>query len=302
MHHERGLRQSQIAEKLEISPAKVSRLLKRAEREGIIRTVVVAPEGLHTDLEEALETAFGLEEAVVVDAEGSVRDVLPAIAAAGAEYVHRSFTVPTVLGISAWSETLAALSTNLRPEAGAKASAVVQLVGGTGRANAHMASVQMLARFSNALDASPILIPTPGVASSEKSQRAMTSDPIVSSAISYWNKVDVALLGVGGLEASPTLQRSGNVNEIQDREFKERGAIGDICLRHFDKHGQVITTEYDSRVIGVSSAQLFAIPRRIGIAGGAEKHCALRGALEGGILTTLITDVETATELTRTSG
>ncbi|QPZ38309.1 sugar-binding transcriptional regulator [Paramicrobacterium chengjingii] len=301
MHYEQGLRQSQVAAKLEISQTKVSRLLKRAEREGIIRTVVIAPDGLHTDLEEAIEKKYGLEEVVVVDAEGTTRDVLPALASAGAEYVHRSFTVPTILGVSAWSETLAALSMNLRSEMGAKAQAVVQLVGGAGRADAHMASVQMLARFSNALDASPILIPTPGVASNEESQRVMTSDPVVASAIGYWDQVETALLGIGGLEASPTLQRSGNVGDDQGRSFQELGAIGDICLRHFDQDGTFIQSEYDRRVIGVSPKQLSDIPRRIGIAGGSEKHRAITGAALGGILTTLITDVETATELAKTS-
>lgn len=301
MHHEQGMRQSQVAAKLEISPTKVSRLLKRAEKEGIIRTVVIAPDGLHTDLEEAIENAYGIEEVVVVDAEGTVRDVLPALASAGAEYVHRSLTVPTVLGISAWSETLAALSMNLRAEVGAKAQSVVQLVGGAGRADAHMASVQMLARFSSALDAAPILVPTPGVASSEESQRAMISDPVVASAIEYWDRVETALLGIGGIEASPTLQRSGNVVDANERSFQKLGAVGDICLRHFNNDGAFVESEYDRRVIGVTPDQLTRVPRRIGIAGGSEKHRAITAAVRGGILTTLITDVETATVLAKTS-
>src|SRR5829696_105745 len=51
MYHERGIRQTDIAEALHISQARVSRLLKRATELGIVRTIVVA-DGIHTDLEE----------------------------------------------------------------------------------------------------------------------------------------------------------------------------------------------------------------------------------------------------------
>ena len=48
MYHERGIRQADIATALNISQAKVSRLLKRAEAPGIVRTTVtVAPGVLH---------------------------------------------------------------------------------------------------------------------------------------------------------------------------------------------------------------------------------------------------------------
>ena len=70
MYHERGVRQTDIAETLHISQARVSRLLKRAAELGIVRTVVAAAPGVHTEIEEALEEKYGLAEAVVVDVEG----------------------------------------------------------------------------------------------------------------------------------------------------------------------------------------------------------------------------------------
>jgi len=60
LYHEQGIRQSDIAEALHISQARVSRLLKRATELGIVRTIVVVSQGVHTDLEQALEQTFGL--------------------------------------------------------------------------------------------------------------------------------------------------------------------------------------------------------------------------------------------------
>ena len=51
MYHELGKRQTEIAAELHVSQPRVSRLLKRAVEEGIVRTVVTAPEGTHLGLE-----------------------------------------------------------------------------------------------------------------------------------------------------------------------------------------------------------------------------------------------------------
>src|SRR5215210_5179137 len=67
LYHEHDVLQPEIARRLHISQARVSRLLKQAQQEGIVRTTVVVPDGVRTGLEEALEEAYGLREAVIVD-------------------------------------------------------------------------------------------------------------------------------------------------------------------------------------------------------------------------------------------
>ena len=67
LHHVQGARQTEIAEKMGMSQAGVSRLLRMAEEQGIIRSIVVPPEGLYPDLEDGLVEAFGLDAASVVD-------------------------------------------------------------------------------------------------------------------------------------------------------------------------------------------------------------------------------------------
>nr|WP_242500599.1 helix-turn-helix domain-containing protein [Tropicimonas sp. IMCC6043] len=50
MYHIEGRRQAEIAEHLHISQASVSRMLKTAREEQIVRTSVVAPSGTFADL------------------------------------------------------------------------------------------------------------------------------------------------------------------------------------------------------------------------------------------------------------
>ena len=67
LYHRHGLRQSEIAERLDLSQASVSRLLKRGESEGIVRITVAAPMGVYPQLEDALKDRYGLKEVIVVD-------------------------------------------------------------------------------------------------------------------------------------------------------------------------------------------------------------------------------------------
>jgi DNA-binding transcriptional regulator LsrR (DeoR family) len=54
MYYELGLRQSEIAERLFLSQPTISRLLRRAQKEGITRITVSVPNGVYADLEETL--------------------------------------------------------------------------------------------------------------------------------------------------------------------------------------------------------------------------------------------------------
>ena len=61
LYHGAGLRQTEITERLNIHQSTVSRLLRRAEKEGIVRVTLSMPSGLHPELEDAL--AVGLRAA-----------------------------------------------------------------------------------------------------------------------------------------------------------------------------------------------------------------------------------------------
>ena len=58
------LRQTEIADQLDISQATISRLLKRAQDEQIVRINISAPAGTYADLERQLESVYGLKEAI----------------------------------------------------------------------------------------------------------------------------------------------------------------------------------------------------------------------------------------------
>ena len=58
MYYSEHKRQAEIAEHLHLSQATVSRMLKRAEAEGIVRTSIIPPVGTFNDLETRLRERF----------------------------------------------------------------------------------------------------------------------------------------------------------------------------------------------------------------------------------------------------
>ncbi len=298
MYHERGLRQSQIADELHVSQPRVSRLLKRAQEIGIVRTTVALPAGVHTDLEEALERAYGLQEVVVVDAGGSDADLNPALGAATAVYLETTLTGGDTVGISSWSATLLAAVEAMRSSRSSVVDSVVQVVGGVGDPRVQMQATRLIGRFAAATGAEPVFMPTPGMLGSASARDTLMADPAVAEVVTLWPRLTMVLVGIGSLEPSPLLRESGNAMAEADQTLlREAGAVGDICLRFFDAEGEPVRSAVDARVIGIDPEQLREIPRRVGVAGGERKHSAIRAALLGGWVNVLVTDREEAERL-----
>lgn len=130
MYYEMDLNQAEIARRLGISQATVSRLYKRARAEGIIRISIQIPSGVDTELEEALVLKYGLKNAIVVDSSDDESQIIRDLGVASAYYVETIIKKDDVIGISSWSSTLLALLDAMRRVVGKHGVKVVQVLGG----------------------------------------------------------------------------------------------------------------------------------------------------------------------------
>jgi DNA-binding transcriptional regulator LsrR (DeoR family) len=299
MYHEEGIRQPEIANRLSISQPMVSRLLRAAQDEGIVRTTVSVPRGVYPDLEASLERIYGLKEAIVADAlDESDEEILRDLGSAAALYLDTTLASGgEVVGISSWSETLLRMVASMHPPSRMQPSEVVQILGGMGNPAAEVHASRLTERLAFLLKGEAHFLPAPGVTGSAESAAAFRADPFVAKTMALFDELTVALVGIGALQPSRLLARSGNIfsqDELQSLE--SAGAAGDVCLRFFNVDGEPVTL-VDDRVIAASLEQLRRVPRAVGIAGGKAKLAAIRGALEGGWINVLITDCFTAERL-----
>ena len=302
LYYDGGAKQPQIAARLRLSQPKVSRLLKQALEEGIVRISVRAPTGTHPELEEALESRYGLQDVEVVDI--SVDDDAYAVrelGAAAAYHLETTVRSGDVIGVSSWSATLLAMVDAMHPVTGVQGTRVVQILGGGGDPAAEGHATHLIRRLAHLLHGQGTFLPAPSSVGSKESRRVLLEDPFVYRAIAMFDELTVALVGIGGQQPSGLLASSGNVFSAQElRMVREAGGVGDIGLRFLADDGTPIRSPLDDRVIGIELEQLRRVPRAIAVAGGPGKTAAIRAALVGGWVNCLITDRATAERLLAT--
>ncbi|MHA6507626.1 MULTISPECIES: sugar-binding transcriptional regulator [unclassified Tessaracoccus] len=302
LYHEHGLRQPEIAARLNMSQSRVSRLLKEGVEAGIVRTIVVEPPGMFSELEDQVRDAYGLRDVVVAggpdEAGESDAALLSAIGSAGARYLESTMLPSDRVGLSSWSASLLAVVDAMTPRTTRTAERIVQVIGGVGDPRAQVQATRLADRLAQVTGAEVHYFNAPGVVSSPEVRASLMSDPQIAAIRDEWTGLTMALVGIGSVRPSALLVSSGNTLPEADLEALARlGAVGDVCLRFFDAHGVHVDTELVDRTLGIDEETLKAIPRRIGVAGGERKHAAIRAALVGGWCDVLITDSRTARAL-----
>ncbi|MBY3130462.1 sugar-binding transcriptional regulator [Rhizobium laguerreae] len=299
MYHLEGRRQAEIAQHLRLSQATVSRMLKRAEAEDIVRTSVTPPVGTYSELESALREKYDLPEAIVVECtEDRDGAIMARIGEAAAHLLEVTLAPGEIIGVSSWSQTIFKMVENIHPLKSAQAKYVVQTLGGMGDPSVQTHATQLTTRLARLTGAEPKLLAVQGVTTSREAKLLMQADPYVRETMDLFGSITLAIVGIGAVEPSELLARSGNIFSSRElSDLAEAGAVGDISLRFFDKNGKPVKTPLDDRVIGLPLEDLERVDRVIALAGGSKKTDAIAGALRVGVIDMLVTDKFTAQRL-----
>lgn len=299
MYHEEGLLQPEIAERLNMTQSRVSRMLKEAARLGIVRTVVASPPGLYPELEQAVRSAFDLRDVVIAEAASdSEAGVLSSIGSAAASYLEGTLRNGERIGITSRSASLFAMVDALGPVTTGGAEVVVQTLGAVGNPAMQVRATRLTDRLSQLTGGEPIYLPAPGVVASKAVRDGLLSDTYIAEAVTAWRGLTLVLVGIGSAKPSPLRASWGNALPQRDLDrLIKLGAVGDVCLNFFDAAGELVDARLSDRVLGIGPDDLLAVPRRIGVAGGPGKVDAIRAAATGGWVNVLVTDHYTARRL-----
>jgi DNA-binding transcriptional regulator LsrR (DeoR family) len=295
LHHINGDRQAVIAEKMGISQASVSRLLSLAEEQGIVRTVIVPPEGLYPDLEDGLAQKFELDAAYIVDVGVNERAISHILGNAAARCLTDELKGGSMLGLTSWSVTLREMAKSFEPRNNTGVKKVVEMLGDLGspmlQHEAALATMQM----AKALTAEAVFLRTPGVMQNRQLVKVATSDAHIQKALSLLDALDIAFIGIGPADFHGPLEASDNFFTAEQlAKVRAAGAVGQLHQRFIDGLGQPVETELDELVVSITLDQLRNARRKIAVAGGAAKHQAIAAALRGRWIDVLVTDLNTA--------
>ena len=295
LYYEEDLNQDAIMDKMQLSRAKVSRLLKEARDRGIVKISVSPPPEIHSDLEVRLENRFGLKEAIVVEVSNPTSNDVVAreLGAAASSYIQRVLKNGDMLGVS-WGTTMNYMASAMQSDSMPDVQ-VVQVIGGLGPAESEMHATDICRRLSRTLKCKLSLLPAPGIVKNTEIKKVFLTDSYVQKTMNAFANLTIAVLGIGAPTPNSVTMRDGEI--ITDDELSDLlklGVKGDIALRFFDVEGNPVKSDVDERVIGVTLEELSHVPRVVGVAGGPEKEVVIRAALLGKLVNVLVTDQVTA--------
>lgn len=291
LYHIENYTQNDIAAQLGINRVMVVRLLAEARRRNEVRVTISSALSDMIALERELETTFGIKQVIVApfaDAEG---DPTKVIAAAAGTLITGMMHSSMIVGVG-WGRTL---YNTLPFIAGAALDdfRVVSLLGGISAAR-RFNPAEFAWQFAELFKGEGFLVTAPAVVDSPETKHALLERCGLAAIFEMADKLDVALLSVGGISALTTSYRTGYLSEADRRSLIDAGAVGDVLYNFIDKDGNVIDHEVNARVISVNLERLRRTPERILISGGPEKLEALRASLITIKPTTFVTDEQTA--------
>lgn len=294
-----NLPQAEIARSLNVSQAKVSRLLNEARERGLVR-ITVADFAVRNDaLETKLAREFDLNSAIVVrtpDAASGheLRNLVSHFAAPiVASLVHPNATVAVSGG-----RTLREISQRL-PETDKHSVTVLPAMGTVAAQVGAMDAVEVARAIAKHCAASMVTLNSPAFLPDKKTRETFLALEQIRSVRNRLSQADLALIGIGTLSNSVFVE-NGFLSRSDVQKLEAAGAVGEICGRFFNRAGAESETPWRDRVVSIDFQQLRRIPQVVAIVVGSDRVEAIAAAIRGRLLKTLIIDESSASALLKT--
>lgn len=287
------LDQTEVADRVGVSRSTVSRMLNQAEELGIVEIKVNRSVPIDEHLGEEVVRRFPVRDAVVVPAAPGHGTAVTQVGSVAARYLRQLLPHDGSLGLG-WGTSLRAVADAFDPAPELKVD-VVQMIGAAATLRPEVDGPGLSRDFAGLLGGrhfwlnAPLIVDEPQLAQALRRQRSTTT------VLDLAARVDVALVGLGGLNPDGSLVRAGYVTESEVGSAVAQGAVADVCGVFLAPNGTVTDVDLSRRTIALDVERLRRIPRVIAVASGTEKVAAIAAALRSGLINVLISDAATVT-------
>lgn len=288
--------QQEIADEFGILRPTVSNILKTCRETGIVEIRIREGSPRTSALGDAVKKKYGLKRAIVIPAQEDDVSLFSRIGKEAASFTQSIFRDGMQIGI-AWGTTLYQMVHQIE-HANISDASVVQLMGGFGAANPQYDGSELARELSKRLNARYFPLQCPVLVKNVLVKELLLEEPWIRKTLDLTTGLDVAFVGISSNDPKQSaLVRAGFLSLEEAREIHDAGAVGHVCGYSYDNRGIWMDIPLNHRIIGISFNDFLNIPERVGVACGIGKAEAVRAALYGRHLTTLITDESIAAKL-----
>ncbi|MBA2696021.1 MAG: transcriptional regulator [Actinobacteria bacterium] len=292
-HYLAGESKVEIAERLGISRFKVARLLDAAHEAGLVRIEIAPVDGLDLDLSARVQDGLELSRCAVLAAGPSAAaEINAALGRTAARLLSEILGPEDVLGLP-WSRSVLAMTAHLQDLPPVR---VVQLTGAMELKGYDASAVDIVRAAARACGGSASIFHAPFVVDDPRTAESLRRQTSVAQGLALADEVTHAVVGIG--QWGPGLSTQYDVASLADRaEASAAGVVGESAGVYFNSRGDPLTVALSERLITISWAQLRAIPQVVAIAFGSAKAQAVRAAVTGGLVNSLVLDADLAAAL-----
>jgi dihydroxyacetone kinase-like protein len=299
LYYEDQLTQSDIAQVLGVSRAKIINYLHEARRQGVVKITIANEHFAAMQLAQKIRDHYGLERCIVIPDDQGRRPAALRVGEAGAQLLSSLVEPGDMLGVS-WGQTVLALSHSIERRHIPDLS-VIQITGSM-LATYEFSPELCTSNIADRFGARCVNLHAPALVSRAEIRTLLYQEPALIPQLELLQTCSKLVFGVGNLAIDSTIFGSGTVTPDSANPYLEKGAVAVIAGRFLDCAGQPIHDHLDDRMIGLTVEEMDKIPIRICVAGGDSKVAAIRAALEGHHATILVTDELAAKALMKSLG
>lgn len=300
MYYQQEMLQDEIAKKLSVSRTTVSRALSKAKKEGYIKIIIDFPAENMIELEKEIEKKFHLKEVIAVKIDDvNNRDIL--VAREAAYYIARMIKNDMTIGI-AWGYTMKKIIDafdmyKVGSQIKAKNIEIVPLLGTmtpetVDNHDLRLSYASLLSsKLAEMVNGISYHFAAPMYVKDIDTKKMLLEEPQIKNVMKKAKNCHVGIFGIGALVQNSSI---AILEKDMILKLSEKNGVGEILGRVFDAYGNIVESEWNDRMIGLTLEQAKNIPIRVGVAFGEEKVKAIKTAISTNIINVLITDSVTA--------
>jgi len=305
LFYQEQLSKSEIASQTQISITHVNRLLKDAQRKGIVEILIKAPR--FEDLEAELMRRFNLREVRIIQSVPDTEYLRKELAQTAADYLQSELKNGMKVGVASGRtilETISSLKESPREitiyplNVSANSETEIKSLS----ANTIATVLWFKCRPLSKAHQFELFFPNESISDVRRGAHALLARPEAQQLQSEIEKLDMYIIGASELRLGSELVDLSRRCGADYSKLERSGVVGDVAFNTMDTNGKGLPIGLEDLLFHVGLETLRSVSKRrdrsvILVGGGKDKLPAIKAALAGGILNRLVTDSDSAEAL-----
>ncbi|MCI8581740.1 MAG: sugar-binding transcriptional regulator [Dorea sp.] len=288
LYYKDNLTQQQIAQQLNVSRMKVSRLIQQAKDEGVVR-ITIDYSGTYPELEKELRDKYRLKDVVVIDTTVGV-SAKEQVASAAAFYLENYVRKKSVVAVG-WGTTMKMVPDYIH-QMESQELTFSPIIGGQGQRELDMHATTIASNFAKKTGGRALSLIAPALVENGEEKQILMKNELLHSVVETTANAQYAIFSLGNPQViNSSISKSGYFIDEDLAQLEREDAVCDLVSTVFlNRNSRECCRSITDRCIGITGRQLKEIPNKICVVEGEEKKESVKAALDGGYIDILIVD------------